>query len=395
MADEYYTEVSLDRLHLDPGNPRLRQDVDWTVEPESGFLREFARKYNLVELARSIADKGFTPRHAEALLVITAAPDQGAADTAAPDQGAADTAAPDQGAADTAAPNEDPYKGMHFIVIEGNRRLATLKLLTSADNRRNAGASNREWQSLARNASDLDTDHIPVVVYPDRKSLDDYLGFRHITGPTPWRPEAKARFVIKLLRDGESIGEVARRIGSNHRTVRRYAESHVIYVQAVEAGIPMEGAEAAFGVFYNALDYEGIRDFLGLGPQVEITALPESPVQPEDMIHLRELVELLHGDPSRDIQRVIKESRDLRKLGQVLANERARSNLLLDRDLERAWRVSGGGRADMIGALVDIQTRLSQVNGQARLYRDDDQIKQEVLLVYELAVDTAHNYGVI
>ena len=288
MAEEHYTEVSLDRLHLDPGNPRLRQDVDWTTEPESSFLREFARKYNLVELARSIADKGFTPRHAEALLVIKAAPDQGATDAAAPDQGATDAA----------TSNEDPYKNVHFIVIEGNRRLVTLKLLTSAEDRRSAGVSNREWQSLAQNASDLDTDHIPVVVYPDRGSLDDYLGFRHITGPTPWRPEAKARFVVKLLRDGESIGEVARRIGSNHRTVRRYAESHVIYMQAVGAGIPMEGAEAAFGVFYNALDYEGIRDFLGLGPQVEIAALPESPVKPDDMIHLRELVELLHGDPS-------------------------------------------------------------------------------------------------
>ena len=384
MAEEHYTEVSLDRLHLDPGNPRLRQDVDWTTEPESSFLREFARKYNLVELARSIADKGFTPRHAEALLVIKAAPDQGATDAAAPDQGATDAA----------TSNEDPYKNVHFIVIEGNRRLVTLKLLTSAEDRRSAGVSNREWQSLAQNASDLDTDHIPVVVYPDRGSLDDYLGFRHITGPTPWRPEAKARFVVKLLRDGESIGEVARRIGSNHRTVRRYAESHVIYMQAVGAGIPMEGAEAAFGVFYNALDYEGIRDFLGLGPQVEIAALPESPVKPDDMIHLRELVELLHGDPSRDIPRVIKESRDLQKLGQVLANERARSNLLLDRDLERAWRVSGGGRADMIGALVDIHSRLSQVNGQALLYSDDDQIKQEVHLVYKLAVDTAKRYGV-
>ena len=48
----------------------------------------------------------------------------------------------------------------------------------------------------------------------------------------------------------------------------------------------------------------------------------------------------------------------------------------------------------MIGALVDIHSRLSQVNGQALLYSDDDQIKQEVHLVYKLAVDTAKRYGV-
>ena len=282
----------------------------------------------------------------------------------------------------------------HFVVIEGNRRLATLKLLTSAENRRLAGVSTREWQTLATEASGLDTDRVPVVVYPDRESLDDYLGFRHITGPTPWRPEAKARFVVKLLRNGERIGEVARRIGSNHRTVRRYAEAHVIYMQAAGAGIPMESAEASFGIFYNALDEQGVRDFLGLGPQANIQGLPESPVSRDKMTDLRQLVEYVHGDATRGIPRVIKESRELRKLGQVLANERARANLLVDRDLERAWRVSGGGRADLIGALIHIHERLSQVNGQAYMYLDDEGIKDEVLRVYELAENTAKSYGV-
>ena len=404
MTDERYREVPLNQLHLDPSNPRLRQDIDWSKEPESIFLREFARKYNLVELARSIADKGFTPRHAEALLVVQKTPAQGATEDEAVGPGAASEAASAQGAIgdkaeeqsadDETALVQGTTEASHFIVIEGNRRLATLKLLTSEDNRRKAEVTNREWQSLAQDASDLDTDRIPVVVYPDRESLDDYLGFRHITGPTPWRPEAKARFVVKLLRSGETIGEAARRIGSNHRTVRRYAEAHVIYMQAARAGIPMEGAEAAFGVFYNALDQEGVRSFLELGPQVDIQALPETPVSEDNMTHLSELIELLYGDPSRGIQRVIKESRDLRKLGQVLANERARANLLRERDLERAWRVSGGGRTDVIGSLVDIHGRLSQINGQAHLYSDDEGIKDEVRLIYALAVDTAKNYGV-
>ena len=355
---EDYREVRLDELRLDAQNPRLSHDVDWDSQPEIRLLREFARKYNLIELARSIADKGFTPRHAEALLVI-----------------------------------QDPTDGV-YVVVEGNRRLATLKLLSNSTTRRQAGITNREWDELAEDAAGLDADHIPVVVYADRHALDDYLGFRHITGPTPWRPEAKARFIVKLLRQGETIADVARRIGSNHRTVRRYAEAHAIYIQALESGIRMEDAEAAFGVFYNALDQEGVRTFLGLGRQSDINSLPESPVHEDRLAHLQQLKELLYGEQSEGYQPVIRESRDLRKLGQVLANERARANILRDRDSERAWRVSGGGRGDLLGLLADIHSRLAEVNGQAPEYRDDQDVKEDVRRIYILATDTADRYGV-
>ena len=242
MPEEDYREVPLDSLRLDPENPRLRREEDWASESEERLLLEFARRYNLIELARSIADKGFWPRHAEALLVV-----------------------------------EDPSAADSYVVIEGNRRLATLKLLTSADSRRAACTTGSQWEELSEKASRLVLDSVPVIAYPNRTALNDYLGFRHITGPTPWRPEAKARFIAKLLSTGENVGDVARRIGTNHRTVRRYAEAHAIYTQALQAGMPMADVEASFGVFYNALDRQGIRDFLGLGRQADINTQPESP----------------------------------------------------------------------------------------------------------------------
>ncbi|MXY78737.1 MAG: hypothetical protein F4Y94_03365 [Chloroflexi bacterium] len=359
MTEEAYTEASLERLRLDPENPRLPREQDWASASEDRLLKEFFRRYNLIELARSIADKGFTPRHAEALLVV-----------------------------------DDPPHADHYIVIEGNRRLATLKLLTSVDSRRAAGATGSEWDQLARQASHLDPDSVPVIVYPDRAALNDYLGFRHITGPTPWRPEAKARFIAKLLGAGESIGDVARRIGSNHRTIRRYAEAHAIYTQAVEADIPMGEVEAAFGVFYNALDREGIRDFLQLGRQADIDTLPQSPVPPNAVEQLSDLIGLLYGDSSAGLDAVIGESRDLRKLGEVLANGRARANLLRDRDLDRAWRVSGGGRSDLLGLLDELHLQLAQVNGQAREYSADDEVRDGVRRIHLLVADMADRYRV-
>lgn len=358
MSSEEYDEVGLDQVRLDPENPRLPREQDWASKSEGEFLQEFVRRYNLAELARSIADKGFRPRHAEALLVV-----------------------------------EEPPGSETYVVIEGNRRLATLKLLASEARRREVGTGS-EWEELAEQAKAWDLDPVPVIVYPDRDALNDYVGFRHITGPQPWRPEAKARFIARLLGGGSSIGEVARRIGSNHRAVRRFAEAHAIFAQAIDEGLRVDAVEAGFGVFYNALDQDGVRGFLGLGRQADIDSLPESPVPAGRMEQLSELIGLLFGDDAAGLDAVIRESRELRKLGKVLANDGSRANLLRDRDLERAWRASGGGREDLLGVLADLYSRLAEVSGKAPEYEDDEEIRIEVRRVHAVVEDMGKRYRI-
>ena len=351
MNDEKYKLVPLANLLLDSMNPRLPREHDWLSEQEENVLLEFYNRYNLIELAYSIADKGFTPRHAEALLVI-------------------------------AAPNDQEQ----YIVVEGNRRLATLKLLTNEQYRKHVRASS-VWNELAEQASTKVLDPVPVVVYQNREILNDYLGFRHITGPTPWRPEAKARFIARLLETGEKIGEVARRIGSNHRAVRRFAESHAIYTQALERGMSMDQVEASFGLFYNALDQSGIRSFLGLGKQSDIQELPRDPIPVGTLDNLEELISLLYGDEKGELNKVIRESRDLKMLGEVLDDTRGQRNLLVDRDLQRAWRIIGGGQKDLIALLESAFSRLAEANGQANEYREDTEVCREVKRIYDLTVD--------
>ena len=357
MIDEQFRLVPLDALSLDPENPRLPREQDWSSQPEKAFLREFYRRYNLIELAYSIADKGFTPRHAEALLAV-----------AVPD-------APDQ-----------------YIVVEGNRRLATLKLLTNPMCRKYVHATS-VWEELADQAGSKDLDTVPVVVYENREALNDYLGFRHITGPTPWRPEAKARFIACLLGAGETIRDVVRRIGSNHRSVRRFAEANAIYTQALENEVPMDQVEAAFGIFYNALDQPGVRKYLGLGKQSEIQGLPEAPIPNKCLDSLRRLIDLLYGDETGKLAKVISESRELRMLGEVLDDDRGRRSLLMDRDLKRAWRIIGHGRDELLALLESAYSRLAEANGQANEYRDDVDVQNEVKRVCDLTNDMLSRYG--
>ncbi len=359
MSSEQFRELPLSDVLLDASNPRLPRDVAADDLSQDELLRLMARHYHLAELAQSIADKGFAPRQAEALLAIA-----------------------------------DPDHPGKFTVVEGNRRLATLKLLSDPRARRVAGVRENEWESLASAATEFELSTVPVIVYPDREALNTYLGFRHITGPKQWRPEAKARFIAHLLRGNEEIGSVARRIGSNHRTVRRLAEAHAVYSQALAANISVDGIEQGFGVFYNALSEPGIRTFLGLSPQKDINSLPVDPVAEQNLDRLSDLVSLLFGDSDQQVQSVIAESRELRKLGSVLVNDTACANLMRDRNLDRAWRLGGGGRQEFIALLIDLRARLGEVSGQSVIYSTDSDIVDHVATIYQVAKDMAKRYGV-
>lgn len=361
MPDEKFVSVGIESLFLDPENPRLRGEEDWTSKNEAALLKEFYARYNLTELAYSISDKGFTPRFAESLHVISK-----------------------EGADD------------QYIVVEGNRRLAALKLLADADLRKEVGV-NRVWDELAAQAAEkkLDLDNVPVVIYADRASLDDYLGFRHITGPTPWRPEAKARFIARLLNTGEKIDDVAKRIGSNRPTVRRFAEAHSVYAQAIKQDLPIDQVEAAFGIFYNALGQPGVRGFIGLGKQSENTSPLKDPIPEDHLQNLKELLGLLYGtaDDEGSLDKAISESRDLKRLGEILGDDRGRRSLLADRDLNRAWRMVGGGRQELLALLEGAHSRLAEANGQSKEFNDDEDVQEEVRRIRELVQDMCVRFG--
>ena len=356
LPEKYIDRVPLRLIRLDSENPRLSPKLKGS-SPGS-LLGHFARSYNIIELARSISDKGFTPRYAEALLVI-----------------------------------EDPPDSGTYVAVEGNRRLAALILLTDESERLRLKLG-VEWESLAEAAQQHNLEEAPVIAYPSRADLNDYLGFRHITGPTPWRPEAKARFIAHLLQDGENVQLVARRIGSNARTVRRLKEAHAVYVQAVGWEIDVELVEAGFAVFYNALDREGVRKFLGLASQ-RSDLFETDPVPAERSEHLRDLVALLFGNEEMDLKRVINESRDLRKLSDVLGDELSTAMLLKDRDLDAAWRSSGGGLTELLATIRDLHRNLAEVNGQAREFQHQTTVREQIERFYRLALDTAERYGVV
>ena len=99
------------------------------------------------------------------------------------------------------------------------------------------------------------------------------------------------------------------------------------------------------------------------------------------------MIGLLYGDDEQNLDKVINESRQLKKLGEVLQDDRGRTNLLGERDLDAAYRLIGGGRTELLGLLNTARQRLAEANGQATEFCEDDEIRQEVQRICRLVMD--------
>ena len=124
-----------------------------------------------------------------------------------------------------------------YVVVEGNRRLASIKLLQAALE----GATDLpRWLAdrLDTFRPPLDDElftKLPVLIADQREDVLAYLGFRHVTGIKQWRPAEKAEFITSLVDDQKmTYREVARQIGSRSDTVRQNYTAFKMLIQMEE-----------------------------------------------------------------------------------------------------------------------------------------------------------------
>ena len=222
------------------------------------------------------------------------------------------------------------------VVLEGNRRLAALRLLSDQKLRTNLKVSLPdipEPMSLP--------EEIRVKWVNDRKEARAFVGFKHINGPFKWDALAKARFAAEWFEEGGEIETVSRTLGDNHNTVRRIVNGWYALKQATGDGFDMEHRSRkrfAFSHLYTALTRASVREFLGL-TQEDLSAPPRpSPVPPAKRGELQTLMSWLYGQEQRGEPTLIQsQNPNLNQLSQVLGNPEARQMLLAKRDLSVAF----------------------------------------------------------
>ena len=284
-----------DALRLDLRNPRV---LDENFAGEDDVLEYLHENADVNELVQSIATSGWMDY--EPLIVL----------------------------------RHDDVSGHDDVVLEGNRRLAALRLIANPTLRQNYGV------------------HVPTLLSPSampawvrvrkvqsRNEARDFIGFKHINGPFKWDALAKAKYAAEWYRETGDIAQISKRLGDNHNTVVRIVNGWNVLQQSAAQGFEREATTKksfSFSHLYTALARPNVRRYLGL-PENDISSvLPTNPVPQTRVNELQHFMSWLYGQ--RNEPTVIgSQFPDLNRLIEVLGNDTARTMLESTRSLELAY----------------------------------------------------------
>lgn len=255
----------------------------------------------------------------------------------------------------------EPYSdSKKYVVVEGNRRLAAVKILRDEKLRQNLGAT--ELPSLSKVERDA-IEKLPVSIYTSRQELWQYFGFKHINGPKPWDPYSKAVYVAEVHeKDRIPLAEIADAIGDRHSTVFRLYRGLKLLVQAESQGVwdreDRATQKLSFSHLYTAAAQPEFQKFLGL---FDRDSLKPNPVPAKNRAQLQELMVWLYGSKSKGKAPVVaSQMPDLNRLRTVLANKKGLDALRAGYALERAYTISIGDQLRFREALTRAKEELQQ-----------------------------------
>lgn len=290
--------ISVDSLHFDRSNPRLAEYGISSESTDGQILDTLWDAMDVRELVQSIAASGFFPH--EPLIVA--------------------------------------IENDRNVVIEGNRRLAAVRVLLD-----DQGASRNGWEipTLSKEALKR-LGSLPAII-SDRRTSWRYLGFKHVNGPAKWSSYAKAQYIAKVHRDhGIPLADIANQIGDRHRTVQRLYRGLMVIEQAEREKVydreDRYRTRLAFSHLYTGLDYDGISSFISLRSEDEET---EKPVPKKKLRELGELCVWLYGSKKEQRPPVVEsQNPDLRNLNAVLNSREAVAALRAGTELIKAVEIS-------------------------------------------------------
>ena len=208
--------------------------------------------------------------------------------------------------------------GQHFIVIEGNRRLAAVQSILAAPQGKYSDAVTNRLKD------------IPVLVFPDGAQHGDseevlrYLGVKHLFGFRDWPPYSKAMFLDKRIASKRDLVQVLKELNITKREAARYL-------------LPYRLRKAAKQVFskVNAEDFWSLAESFG---RKNIRAYIELDVDKRSMRiksfnagKLRHLTRFLYGKERR-----VTDTRQLSNLSKVVGSPDAARELEKGASLDEA-----------------------------------------------------------
>jgi hypothetical protein len=321
LSPENILWIHPDDLDLDAKNPRLA-GMNLRQKDQTEILKILWREKAVSELTESIAENGYW-KHEEIFAT---------------------------------------REGKRLVVMEGNRRVAAVKLLLDPMLAAEVGAKNLPAVSKEIRLTLLE---LPIIEC-SRFDVWQYLGFKHVNGPQEWDSIAKAEYVAMVYNDYKvPLDVIARTIGDKHNTVKRMYQGLMVLKQAEDAGAfdrsDIYNTRFAYSHLWTGLTYPNIQAFIGLTPD---KSLKPNPVPPKKLEELSELCLWLYGSKERGEPPVIRsQNPDLRKLEAVLGSPNGIAALRNKFPLETAEKASRGDKRLLRESLVAGEKALRDCRG--------------------------------
>jgi len=356
-------DVEIERLHLDPANPRLPEEIQGKTEAQ--VLEHLLGHFDLEELADSMGRNGYFDE--EPLVVAP--------------QKTPSRLLPRPGQKESRRYHAFlRKKSTHFTVVEGNRRLATARILLDTGLQR--ALKVRAWPEITEDVR-ADLQLLPAIVYPSRDRVLPYLGVRHITGIRKWDSYAKARYIADMINEGRTVEQIEEQVGDRAQAVRKNAIAyHMLREAKEELDWDISNAKKDFSLVLLAIGQRNIKFYLGWSRDAGGSAKPksirleeialEAPVPESHLQSLKDLLSWLYGEGAK-IRPVINESRDITSyLSPVVASPTAVEYLKRTRNLVEAYELSDGEEMMLQKLLRTANTKLERALGVAHRHKTPD-----------------------
>lgn len=358
---ETTTRVPVDRLRLDRGNPRLVGEA--ADASDEWIIARLYRSAELDELLQSISANGYLDIEP---LIVTC---------------------------------EDAGDG--FVVLEGNRRLAALRLLREGDLVERIASSEKLRISIPEVTPSARSTFDAVSVYrvASRAHARSFIGFKHINGAAKWDAYAKARFAAEWYKAGQSEGvsldDIARAIGDRHDTIKRMVSA--IYVLDQAASKERFSVEDRFtkkfnfSHLYTALGRSPYMEYLGLGSKWARYEPSPDPVPADKLDELRNVLVWIYGSKTDDMPPVVQsQNPDIKRLGEVLVNAEGRHVLESTCSLDQAYASTESVDIRFTASLIRARDAIRESAGSLRAYDGQDKSLLNIAEDVRETADSVH-----
>lgn len=375
-------EIPIERIFLDVENPRLVQYTDGLKSiTQDDLIQILFDNFDTETVALSLSKNGYFDE--EPIIVIP--------NNFPPDINLSEMNYMDSTNALQALIVNNPE--VNFTVIEGNRRLSSIKLLTDELLRKKLNIE-KYYPTPDTLEVRKDISIIPCIVYNNRDEINDYLGVRHISGLLKWEAFAKAAYIAstikKEIEKGKSsidaIKSVQNTVGDRSDVLKK---QYVLYKLFQEAKSDLDEFDtkpivfkfSLLNVMYNS---PSIREYIGVKGYNDVD-FDNRVVPVENIEKLQQVLTWIYGNEVTGERPILTDSRLITShLSHIVRSQEAISYLTKYRDIEGAYERTNGEKEFLLKNLTKAFRTIQESLGFAYKFKEDVEILEKVREVEEI-----------